>query len=73
VCTSLQVATVVAVYGNINLGLPKGVGWGWAGFTWLYNMMLLLALLLICKYWRVFLVSIQQFLWSQLRIPMSET
>ncbi|BAT14081.1 Os11g0489600 [Oryza sativa Japonica Group] len=43
-----MVATVIAVYGVANSPLPKGIGWGWAGFIWLYNFVLLLSLMLIC-------------------------
>lgn len=50
-CTSFQAATGVVVYGDMNATL-RGIGWGWAGFTWLYNVMFLFALVLICKYWR---------------------
>lgn len=45
---SQLVATVIAVYGDVNSPLPKGIGWGWAGFIWLYNFVLLLSLMLIC-------------------------
>uniref|UniRef100_A0A0E0F5V0 Uncharacterized protein n=1 Tax=Oryza meridionalis TaxID=40149 RepID=A0A0E0F5V0_9ORYZ len=45
---SQLVATVIAVYGVGNSPLPKGIGWGWAGFIWLYNFVLLLSLMLIC-------------------------
>ncbi|KAF2910907.1 hypothetical protein DAI22_11g137100 [Oryza sativa Japonica Group] len=45
---SQLVATVIAVYGVANSPLPKGIGWGWAGFIWLYNFVLLLSLMLIC-------------------------
>nr|ABA93805.1 E1-E2 ATPase family protein [Oryza sativa Japonica Group] len=44
----ISVATVIAVYGVANSPLPKGIGWGWAGFIWLYNFVLLLSLMLIC-------------------------
>uniref|UniRef100_A0A0E0J1Y3 Uncharacterized protein n=1 Tax=Oryza nivara TaxID=4536 RepID=A0A0E0J1Y3_ORYNI len=45
---SQLVATVIAVYGVANSPLPKGIGWGWAGFIWLYNFVLVLSLMLIC-------------------------
>ncbi|KAL6661227.1 hypothetical protein ACP70R_000611 [Stipagrostis hirtigluma subsp. patula] len=44
---SQLVATVVAVYGDVNFAQLKGVGWGWAGFIWFYSLVLLLALVLI--------------------------
>ncbi|CAO2169581.1 unnamed protein product [Urochloa humidicola] len=44
---SQLVATLVVVYGDVNVAL-KGIGWGWAGFIWLYNIVFLLALILIC-------------------------
>uniref|UniRef100_A0A0E0J1X5 Uncharacterized protein n=1 Tax=Oryza nivara TaxID=4536 RepID=A0A0E0J1X5_ORYNI len=48
IALSTVVATVIAVYGDVNSPLPKGIGWGWAGFIWLYNFVLLLSLMLIC-------------------------
>ncbi|KAI5074645.1 hypothetical protein GOP47_0010606 [Adiantum capillus-veneris] len=32
------VATVIAVYGDWGFANMKGCGWGWAGVTWLYNV-----------------------------------
>ncbi|KAK3122096.1 hypothetical protein QOZ80_8BG0665080 [Eleusine coracana subsp. coracana] len=43
---SQLVITIVAVYGGMNLALTKGIGWGW--LIWLYNSVLLLALVFIC-------------------------
>uniref|UniRef100_A0A0D9XS56 Cation-transporting P-type ATPase C-terminal domain-containing protein n=1 Tax=Leersia perrieri TaxID=77586 RepID=A0A0D9XS56_9ORYZ len=45
---SQLVATIFAVYGDMNSPLLKGIGWSWAGFVWLYNFVLLLSLILIC-------------------------
>ncbi|KAK8595847.1 hypothetical protein V6N13_000533 [Hibiscus sabdariffa] len=32
------VATVIAVYANWGFARIKGIGWGWAGVIWLYNI-----------------------------------
>jgi len=34
----LQIATVIAVYANWAFAAIKGIGWGWAGVIWLYNI-----------------------------------
>uniref|UniRef100_A0A0E0MFJ3 Uncharacterized protein n=1 Tax=Oryza punctata TaxID=4537 RepID=A0A0E0MFJ3_ORYPU len=55
----ISVATVIAVYGDVNSPLPKGIGWGWAGFIWLYNFVLLLSLMKVLdrdKMWMVMLI-----------------
>ena len=33
-----QVATVIAVYANWSFTAIEGIGWGWAGVVWLYNL-----------------------------------
>ncbi|MCO5557996.1 hypothetical protein L7F22_011570 [Adiantum nelumboides] len=33
-----MIATFVAVYANWGFAAIKGVGWGWAGIIWLYNL-----------------------------------
>ncbi|KAH7366266.1 hypothetical protein KP509_18G070400 [Ceratopteris richardii] len=32
------IATIIAVYGDWGFANMKGCGWGWAGITWLYNI-----------------------------------
>ncbi|KAM7509981.1 hypothetical protein LguiB_008856 [Lonicera macranthoides] len=32
------VATLIAVYANWSFAAIKGIGWGWAGVIWLYNL-----------------------------------
>jgi H+-transporting ATPase len=44
-----QVATRKAVYGDLIFALPKGIGYFRAGLIWLYNLILLLTLVSICK------------------------
>lgn len=34
----LQVATLIAVYANWSFAAIEGIGWGWAGVIWLYNL-----------------------------------
>lgn len=34
----LQVATLIAVYANWGFAAVEGIGWGWAGVIWLYNL-----------------------------------
>lgn len=34
----LQIATLIAVYANWAFAAIKGIGWGWAGVIWLYNI-----------------------------------
>ncbi|KAF2311356.1 hypothetical protein GH714_022031 [Hevea brasiliensis] len=34
----LQVATLIAVYANWSFAAIEGIGWGWAGVIWLYNI-----------------------------------
>lgn len=33
-----QVATLIAVYANWSFAAIEGIGWGWAGVIWLYNI-----------------------------------
>ena len=33
-----QIATLIAVYANWSFAAIKGIGWGWAGVIWLYNI-----------------------------------
>jgi hypothetical protein len=33
-----QIATLIAVYANWAFAAIKGIGWGWAGVIWLYNV-----------------------------------
>lgn len=47
-----MVATHKAVYGDLDLALPKGVGCLRAGLTWLYNFVVLMTPVLICHTWR---------------------
>jgi len=38
-CTStLQLATIIAVYADWNFARIHGCGWGWAGVVWLYSV-----------------------------------
>ncbi|CAA3008052.1 ATPase 11, plasma membrane-type [Olea europaea subsp. europaea] len=32
------IATLIAVYANWNFSAIEGIGWGWAGVIWLYNL-----------------------------------
>lgn len=32
------IATLIAVYANWSFGAIEGIGWGWAGVIWLYNL-----------------------------------
>ncbi|XP_051118491.1 plasma membrane ATPase 1-like isoform X1 [Andrographis paniculata] len=32
------IATLIAVYANWNFAAIEGIGWGWAGIIWLYNI-----------------------------------
>lgn len=33
-----QIATLIAVYANWSFAAIEGIGWGWAGVIWLYNV-----------------------------------
>ncbi|XP_042405135.1 plasma membrane ATPase-like [Zingiber officinale] len=33
-----QIATIIAVYADWSFARIKGIGWGWAGVIWLYNI-----------------------------------
>lgn len=33
-----QIATLIAVYANWSFAAIEGIGWGWAGVVWLYNI-----------------------------------
>lgn len=33
-----QIATLIAVYANWSFAAIEGIGWGWAGVIWLYNL-----------------------------------
>lgn len=33
-----QIATLIAVYANWSFAAIEGIGWGWAGVIWLYNI-----------------------------------
>jgi len=33
-----QVATLIAVYASWSFAAIEGIGWGWAGVIWLYNL-----------------------------------
>lgn len=33
-----QIATLIAVYANWAFAAVEGIGWGWAGVIWLYNI-----------------------------------
>ncbi|ONL92666.1 ATPase 2 plasma membrane-type [Zea mays] len=49
---SQTVATQKVVHGDLNFALTKGIGCVRAGLIWLYNLVLLLALVLVCRKWR---------------------
>ncbi|KAJ8643450.1 hypothetical protein MRB53_005198 [Persea americana] len=34
----LQIATLIAVYAKWSFAAIEGIGWGWAGVVWLYNI-----------------------------------
>lgn len=34
----MQIATLIAVYADWGFAAIKGIGWGWAGVIWLYNL-----------------------------------
>jgi H+-transporting ATPase len=40
----LQIATFLAVYANRGFAQVQGIGWGWAGVIWLYNLIFYLPL-----------------------------
>uniref|UniRef100_A0A3B6U0B3 Plasma membrane ATPase n=1 Tax=Triticum aestivum TaxID=4565 RepID=A0A3B6U0B3_WHEAT len=40
----LQIATLIAVYADWRFTQIKGIGWGWAGVVWLYNIITYLPL-----------------------------
>ena len=42
-----QIATIIAVYADWGFAAIKGIGWGWAGVIWLYNIVFYLPLDLI--------------------------
>lgn len=33
-----QIATLIAVYAKWSFAAIEGIGWGWAGVVWLYNL-----------------------------------
>lgn len=37
-CMYVQIATLIAVYANWSFAAIEGIGWGWAGVVWLYNI-----------------------------------
>ncbi|CAA6659018.1 unnamed protein product [Spirodela intermedia] len=39
-----QIATLIAVYADWGFSAIKGIGWGWAGVVWLYNIIFYLPL-----------------------------
>jgi H+-transporting ATPase len=39
-----QIATLIAVYADWGFAAIKGIGWGWAGVIWLYNIVFYLPL-----------------------------
>ncbi|OQU93452.1 hypothetical protein SORBI_3001G539400 [Sorghum bicolor] len=47
---SQMVATQKVVHGDLNYALTKGIGCVRAGLIWLYNLVLLLTLVLVCKF-----------------------
>ncbi|CAD6201565.1 unnamed protein product [Miscanthus lutarioriparius] len=49
---SQMVATQKVVHGDLNFALTKGIGCVRAGLIWLYNLVLLLTLVLVCRKWR---------------------
>ncbi|KAL2614112.1 hypothetical protein R1flu_025804 [Riccia fluitans] len=47
------IATIIAVYANWDFAKIAGCGWGWAGITWLYNIIWYLpldAIKIVCRY-----------------------
>ena len=42
-----QIATLIAVYANWSFAAIEGIGWGWAGVIWLYNIVFYIPLDLI--------------------------
>ncbi|KAL3688996.1 hypothetical protein R1sor_015305 [Riccia sorocarpa] len=47
------IATIIAVYANWTFARINGCGWGWAGITWLYNIIWYLpldAIKIVCRY-----------------------
>jgi H+-transporting ATPase len=38
ILSCFQIATLIAVYANWAFAAIKGIGWGWAGVIWLYNL-----------------------------------
>ena len=42
-----QIATLIAVYANWSFAAIEGIGWGWAGVVWLYNIIFYIPLDLI--------------------------
>jgi H+-transporting ATPase len=42
-----QGATLIAVYLDLEFASIRGIGWGWAGVIWLYNIIFYLPLDLI--------------------------
>ncbi|OQU93436.1 hypothetical protein SORBI_3001G539400 [Sorghum bicolor] len=48
---SQMVATQKVVHGDLNYALTKGIGCVRAGLIWLYNLVLLLTLVLVCRKW----------------------
>ena len=47
----VALATHKAVYGDLDLALPKGVGCLRAGLIWLYNFVVLMTPVIICHSW----------------------
>jgi len=43
----VQIATLIAVYANWSFAAIEGIGWGWAGVIWLYNIIFYIPLDLI--------------------------
>jgi len=43
----VQIATLIAVYANWSFAAIEGIGWGWAGVIWLYNIVFYIPLDLI--------------------------
>lgn len=36
--STAQIATLISVYANWSFAAIEGIGWGWAGVIWLYNL-----------------------------------
>lgn len=70
------IATLIAVYANWTFAAIQGIGWGWAGVIWLYNVVIYINLDIIKIITRYALIALARRLkWvdTQMELYVSES